>query len=337
MTPDLPIRSADWLTRRGEGPPALLFHARDKLAQTLLRGGFKLLGALADHMRGLGWDVQVVDYSDLSHQAAMLDGPDLHILMEDRPLYAPRAIHSVPAYLRGFWFFDEVATRNNSSHRLRVFDPRSVAGDFADRFTDRLRNQFIGRNFSKFAQADRGSVAVPKGCLALFAQDFKAPRHHLHYMTVPDLVAAAIRARGDRPLVIKPHPNNTIDELAHLAALHDPQGGVHVLNASIHDILAACDATISLTSAASFEGFLHGKPALLAGQTDFHHNAITLTDPSQMADALAETMARKWQHNKFLTWYLRQNCIEDKPDALPRLIERLQRKGIFLAPETGWF
>ena len=43
------VRPADWLTRGWleAAPPTLIFHAREKLAVTLARGGFRLLAALA--------------------------------------------------------------------------------------------------------------------------------------------------------------------------------------------------------------------------------------------------------------------------------------------------
>ncbi|MFD1809049.1 hypothetical protein ACFSHQ_15945 [Gemmobacter lanyuensis] len=36
--------------------------------------------------------------------------------------------------------------------------------------------------------------------------------------------------------------------------------------ASIHDLLAACDCVLTLTSAVGFEAFLHRKPVVLGGR-----------------------------------------------------------------------
>ena len=146
-------------------------------------------------------------------------------------------------------------------------------------------------------------------------------------MSVPALIAATKAARGKRPLYIKPHPNQTADELAELQRHHDPAGGVHVTRASIHDLLAACDLVVTLSSAVGFEGFVHGKPLVLAGQTDFGQNAVTLTDPARMPAAIAAALSHLWPHAKFLVWFLKQNCLEDHPRALPELLARVQRKG----------
>lgn len=334
----LQARDGSWLIRARLDalPPTLIFHARDKLAATLCRGGFRLLGALADHAAGAGWGVEVVPYSAEGASLAVAQGGHLHVFMEDRPGYAPNAFHSVPGYLRGYWYFDEIGSRNNSSHRLRVFDERLVADRFAQKFHARLAEQFIGANFSKFPQAERGAD-LPAGCLALFAQDFKPPRFHRHYLTVPELVEAAIATKGARALCIKPHPNNTPEELDWLRARHDPGRGIYVTDASIHDLLAVCACVLTVTSAVGFEASLHRKPVVLAGQTDFGQNAITLTDPSRLAEAIAAAMSRDWPHAKFLTWFLRQNCIEDHPRALPIVLERIRAKGFRIGQDAGFY
>ncbi len=324
-TPFGAIRAPEWLGRVGDR--SLIFHARGKLAASLVAGKFRLLGAFAAHAAGQGWQVEVVEYSDLSHPAATDGGGHLHILMEDRPLYGPGVFHAVPSYLRGYWYFDEVATRNNSSLRLANFDQRHVAQGYADRFVARLHGQFAAKNFSKFQQAVPGSEPVAKGCLAFFAQDFKPPRFHVHHMTVPQMIDAAIAAKGARALYIKPHPNNTAAELATLTGYHDPVAGVFVTWASIHDLLAACDCVLTLTSAVAFEGFMHRKPAVLGGQTDFHHNAITLTNPTQMAAAIDMALAKPWPHARYLVWFLRQQLFEDHEKSLPHLLARVHQKG----------
>jgi hypothetical protein len=324
-----PVRGARWLAK---AQPSLVFHARDRMLAGLTGNKFRLLSALATHAAA-HLPVAVVSYDAASHAAAS-DPAHVHILMEDRPLYAPTAFHCVPSYLHGFWFFDEVGTRNNSTARLAPFDPRTVAAGFADGFAARLRTRFVEGNRSKFDQPRRG-VAVPPGCLAFFAQDFRTPLHHRHHLTVPDMLDALIAARGDRIVVIKAHPNNKPDEVAALQARVGP--GVVLVEASVHDILAACACVVTVTSACAFEGFVHGRPAVLGGQTDFHQNAVTLTRPKAMAGALDATMTRDWPHAQFLTWYLQRMCVRDHVDDLPRVLERLFRKGVAWAdPGQGF-
>lgn len=334
------LQPPEWLERCADLPQSLIFHTKGPHADRLLAGGFRLLGALCDHAARQGWAVEAVEFTPASPGVAAAEqGLHLHILMEDFPAFGPRLFHAVPSYLRGWWFFDELATRNNSTIRFQTFDLRMIKAEFATRFADKLRAQFAGRNFSKFTQEDRGAEPVPSGCIAFFAQGFAVPPHQVHYMGILDLARAAIAAKGARPLVIKPHPKNSLAEIEALAALHDPAAGVHVINASIHDILAACDCVVTVTSAVAFEGFLHGKPAVVAGQVDYPQNVITLTDGAKLASAIEAALACDWAHDRFVTWYLRHYCLEDRPDSLPKLLDRLHRKGITMGDVAGrgWF
>lgn len=306
-------------------PPSLFFHARKKLAEGMLARRFALLAALADHAAGRGVMPEVLIHSGASRALIERDDRHLHILMEDAPLFARNVFHAVPAYLRGYWYFDEVASRNNSSHRLRPFNPGPMSGKFAKAFADKLRSRFIGRNFSKFDQAPRGAD-IATGCIVFFAQDFSAPRHYRNFMTGAEMLDALIAASGGRKVYVKAHPNQPRDEV-HTLARQAEAGGAEMTDASIHDLLAAADVCVTLTSAVGFEALMHHTPVVLGGQTDFGQCAVTLTDAEKMAGALEEARARNWEYDKFLTWFLKQNCVEDAPASLPKILARIYAKG----------
>ncbi len=266
-----PERPADWLTKGklNRLPDTLFFHARDKLAAALQAGHFKLMNGLAAQAQAAGWGIELVTFSARSQDAAVAEPRHLHVFMDDRPTYGLNAVHSVPSYLHGFWYFEEVGTRNNALMRLAKFDPRPMSVDYAREVHGQLVQKFVAANRTKFDQLPRGAEPVEKGSLAFFAQDFKPPRYHRHFVEVPDMIAAAIAIKGKRPLYIKPHPNQTVDEMEQLAAFHDPAQGVHVTNASIHDLLAVADCVLTVTSAVGFEAFLHKKPVVLGGRPTF--------------------------------------------------------------------
>lgn len=338
MTPGV-VRQARWLTtaRLDALPPTLFLHARDRLAEGLGARHFRLLSALVDHARQRGMGAEIVDFSPESQDRAIRHGGHCHVFMDDRPAYGANALHCVPAYLRDFWFFDEIGSRNNSLMRLHRFDPRPMSGDYAREVHARLYARFVETNRSKLPQAPRGA-RLAEGALCFFAQDFSTPRHHRHYMSAPQMIEAAIAARGGRKLYIKPHPKQPVHELEVLARYHAPKQGIEVTQASIHDLLAVAGCVLTLSSAVGFEAFLHKKPVVLGGQTDFWQNAVTLTDPARMAAALAEAMTRRWYPEKFLVWYLRHMCVEDNEAALPRVLQRLHRKGFLWADAgAGWF
>ncbi len=335
-----PERPADWLTagKLRRLPETLFFHARDKLAAALQNGHFRLMTGLAERAQAAGLGVELVTFSPRGQEAALADPRHLHIFMDDRPAYGPNIFHSVPSYLHGFWYFEEVGTRNNALMRLAKFDPRPMSVEYARDTHAQLVQKFVTANRTKFDQLPRGAEPVEPGCLAFFAQDFKPPRYHRHYLEVPQMIEAAIAAKGSRPLYIKPHPNQTLEEMDRLTGYHDPSAGVIVTQASIHDLLAAADCVLTVTSAVGFEAFLHKKPVVLAGQTDFWQNAVTLTDPAKLGEAMEAAMGRHWPHEKFLVWYLRHQCVEDLPGQVPKILERVYRKGFAWAdPARGFF
>jgi len=311
-------------------PTTLFFHARDRLSTSLIAGHFKLLGAFASYAHASGLGVEIL-HANSNTRSLAYEGGHLHVLMEDEPLYLDNCFHCVPGYLRGYWYFDEVATRNNSTIRLRVFDPRPMNQKFADEFLARLQQTFVAANKTKYPQEERGAHPVAPGSLAFFAQDFRDPQHHRHYMHMTDMIDAAVACKGTRRLYIKPHPKQSVEEMQRLQAYHDPQSGVFVTSASIHDLLEAADVALTLTSAVGFEAFLHRVPVVLGGQTDFAQNAVTLTNPAQLGAAIDAALAREWPFAKFLVWFLRQNCLEDTAKALPQLLEKVYRKGYAFA------
>lgn len=337
---DWQVHESAWLTaeRLAEMPDTVVFHARKKMLDNLVAGRFGLLGALAAHAVGQGWQIVGMPFKAATQDIALSNPRHLHVFLDDRPVYARNAMHVVPSYLHGFWFADEVGSRNNSLMRMESFDPALVDAGQAQGFFTHLCKRFIDKNRSKFEQEPRGSMPLKPGALAFFAQDFRPPKHHLHFLTVPQMIEAAIAAKGARRLYIKPHPNQGFDEHEALAAYHRPDLGVEISYASIHDLLAASDCALTLTSAVGFEAFLHKTPVVLAGQTDFWHNAVTLTGTKGMPQALAAAMSRDWPYEKFLFWYLKTRCFEDNASALPSVLAKLHRKGFaFADPGCGYF
>lgn len=316
-------------------PPTLFFHARAKLALGMEQRRFKLLTALADHALAQGWQLRLQRIQAGAQEIAASVPQHLHVFMEDRGFYGQNIFHATPGYLRGFWFFDEIGNRNNSKQRLAQFRAPAVPKRKAEAFFHNLSTEVIGENSSKFKQPAPDQGGIEPGSLAFFAQDFAAPKYHRHFMSVPAMIEAAIAAKGARRLYIKPHPNQSLSELETLAGYDDPQNGVHVVVASIHDLLRACDVVLTLTSAVGFEAFLHRKPVILGGETDFWQNAVTLTNPERMAAAIEAALAQDWPFEAFLYWYLQEYSVQDRAEDLPRVLAAIHRRGYRLGDQFG--
>ena len=330
------IRDDRWLRAQvtAQMPATLFIFGRPQALASVVAGRLKLVELVARYALAAGLDVELVGEPHADTRFAQ-DSHHMRLYLADRAVYAPNTFHSVSAYLRGYAYFEETGTRNNSSIRLKTFDPSIITPARAVWFADRLRDQFVARNQSKMKQSAFGQHPVEPGALVVFAQDFAPPRWHRHYLTVPRMIEAVIAARGSHAVFIKPHPKNDAGERAQLQALHDPQNGVHITDASLHDLLAAAACAISLTSACCFEAFLHHTPAVVCGQTDFHHNAVTLTGPAKMAEAIAAATSRQWPYDQYLAWFLQDNCVEDAEAGLPVALDRMYRKGFSWADPTG--
>lgn len=329
------VYSGRWLTseKLDSLPPALIFHARPKLANSLLEGKFRFLNALAGHARDQGLELFITHFSREGQRMAMGDTLHHHILMDDMPGYALNTMFCVPSYLRGFWFLDEIGTRNNSTQRIAPFHPGLIDPAEAEAFHARLQRRHIEVNRSRLPQPPTGK-ALEKGALCLFVQGFTDQPYHRHYMSAPEFIEAAIAAKGARKLYIKAHPTQKPDELEVVQSYHNPDAGVEVIDASIHDMLPIAHCVLTLTSAVGIEAFIHEKPVVLGGQTDFWQNAITLTNPEKLGQAIDAAVARDWPHKAFLTWFFQDKLLGDHEKSLPEALEKLHRKG-WLWADTG--
>lgn len=243
-----------------------------------------------------------------------------------------RVLNTGIAYVYPFWNLDPWGIRALSSIAAKVFDPAALDVAEVSAFTARLRKRLVGARASRYPQPE-GRADIAQGCIAVFAQS-EGHRHvdetcHLDFRTM----VAALLARDDpRPIVIKPHPRDhapeTRDYLTRLAAR---DARVRVVDANIHDILAAAAVTVTINSATGIESMLHGVPVILCGKSDFHHAAITVTTPAAMEGAIAQALGTPWPHDAFLYWYFALNCLNaGKPSLVDDFLARIAATGFAL-------
>ena len=72
------------------------------------------------------------------------------------------------------------------------------------------------------------------------------------YVDYPTLIKAVIAAKGNRTLYLKPHPDQSFEEVTQIMAFQDVKAGVIVSGAPIHSHLAACALVITQNSAVGF-------------------------------------------------------------------------------------
>ena len=137
------------------------------------------------------------------------------------------------------------------------------------------------------------------------------------YLTQREMLWGLIGRQDPRPILVKAHPRDTDpasrERLARMARRHPK---MQLVDANIHDMIAACDVVVTINSATGIEAMLHKKPVVLCGQSDFHHAAVTCHAAPDLDAAIARAEAWHAPHVPFLWWYFAQNCLSARSPTL---------------------
>lgn len=282
---------------------------------------------LIDGWQARDGEVRLVPHDRATALAMVEATPGFHIFDHGR-LRHPRALNAGVAYVYPFWHLDPWGIRAFSSIVAQAFDPAMIPQSPARAFADRLRTRLVLGRKSRYAQPQE-HIQLPQGGIAVFLQNssYRDLTETCHLMI--DQMLAALTAREDpRPILIKPHPLD-IDEGRHralrLLARHDPR--VRVVAANIHDMIAAASVVVTINSATGIEAMLQGKPVILCGRADFHHNATTVTTAAELDAALSSPPPSR-DHDAYLFWYFRQMCLSaQSPTLVEDVLARIAAQG----------
>lgn len=261
---------------------------------------------------------------------------NLHIVDNGRGAGEGR-LNAATAYLEGFWHLDPRGVLANSSIRRERFDPASVDRAEAEAWLARLRSRFVASRRSRYGQRRLAAQTFQEGAIAVFLQGPHPYRvGHAHVAALPMLVATARFAAAEgRPVIVKPHPLDREAGQEVVAAARAAGHAVIETDANVHDILAGAAVTVSVNSAASVEGFLHGVPAVLCGKSDVWAAVETARRVPEIGPSLARALAGPRDFAPFLWWYFAARCLHlDDPDLDARLLARFADVG-FPAERLG--
>lgn len=138
---------------------------------------------------------------------------------------------------------------------------------------DRLYNEVVVANVSKYSQPQMGATETPLPENYVFvALQVPTDRTQLkaRFKMEQMLNIVIERFRGsEMTVVVKPHPKvNSVDHMAMLINLGE-QGLIEVRYDSIHDLLAKARAVITINSGVGSEAMLHRKPIYSFGASDY--------------------------------------------------------------------
>ncbi|MGL5008777.1 MAG: hypothetical protein ACRC6I_02755, partial [Paracoccaceae bacterium] len=216
--------------------------------------------------------------------AAHYDDGDLHILDIGR-VQGRGVLNAAVAYVQPYWHLDAAGVQAESSIGAMHYQQSKVGHDVAGPFFEDMRRNIVLQRRSRRDQMERVTEFAP-GAIAVFLQGERPAQQGLAYCDALAMLRAAARGAGGRQVLVKPHPLALEEDAAVMDAALAEGLAITPTLANVHDILAACAVTVSFNSAVALEGFLHRKPAILFGPSDFHHFAETVRDPADFPLAL---------------------------------------------------
>ncbi len=295
-------------------PPqrALIVHADENWHRPIARGHVDFFEKLAQVLGARGVPIYLVAARD-PRSASLLDGQYLHILIGPRRPKGARIFHVFPAYIKGFWYLDPQGYFWNSSLMGQVFDPEAVDPAAAKTFFDRVSQRRISGNISQRAQP--APSPLPPAQVAVFAQDIETYPDPVHFLTTRAMIRAA-SAGAAGLCYVKPHPKMTEKQRAWLAKLCARLGNTRLIDASVHDLIAAAQVVVSQNSAVGVEALLHRKPVITCAKTDYAGATIACKTESDLRAAIAQAPAHfaGFPFDRYLYWFLGLNMVQPNSD-----------------------
>ncbi len=244
---------------------------------------------------------------------------NLHII-DDRKINMPNVLNAGMSYFNRFWHLDPLGIKAFSSIGNLSYDPHLISQKWAQRFFDTQYSQRVENRKSKYTQ--RAKVTTfPDGVISVFLQGRFPQDSGATNISDIQMLETILKYVPDQPILVKLHPVSfEMDDMLVLQELADQNKQIIVTDANIHDMLAVSTVTVSINSTVAMEGFLHHVPAILFGQSDFHHFAETVTQTDQFPIAFQNALLRKTGYEKFLFWYFRKHCIPISSDNIHELI-----------------
>lgn len=292
------------------GPEAkVIFHIPDRYHALLARPDKPMIfHAIRDLIAARGGAVVLAPRDPVRDVSGRpVEDGHLHIVNNGAAVGAGY-LNTATAYLADYWHLDPQGVQGNSSIAEKGFDPIRVDPEAAAAYLGALHARFVIPRQSRYRQKTR-RADLPPGGIAVFLQGPAPYARGQAHMRADAMLRAVCAGADRRPVWVKPHPLKP-DEGAALIAQLQAQGLPLVqIDANVHDLLAAACATVSVNSAASIEGLLHGTPAILFGRSDFHAVAETVTRAEDFQPALQRALARPRDYTVFLYWYFHDQCL----------------------------
>ena len=283
------------------------------MLETARADSFNFMRVVTQAVERIGWQVRLLpDTQDAYERAHERPG---YALFHMRPPPHPRALCFRRAYHYPFWQIEPVAQRWRFHVAQAAFDPARIPEAQAQAFLARLRARVLPG-----PEPARGPhVLVP-------LQGRIGEWRSFQTMSPLDMVRAV--ARTGRPAIATLHPNETYTP-AEMQALRDLAREYPnlTLGGDTAAALRGCAFVATQNSAVAFDGLILGKPAVLFGQSDFHHVALNVAALGA-DEALTRAPAHRPDFARYVLWFLRRMAVNATArDAQMQVLRAMKRGG----------
>ncbi|MGR3436033.1 MAG: capsular polysaccharide export protein, LipB/KpsS family [Shimia sp.] len=299
------------LKEAATGHRLLVVHATEDWLAPVREDAFDMLTNLVPHAEAQGAAVIAVTRGEALSEA-LLAQDHLHLLLGGGPLYRAGALHIAPAYLWGFWYLDETGVHADSSLRFRDYRPEAVDAGHAKWFFDGVTGHMLRENVSKIAQPERRWL--DEAAVVVFCQEIEGGEA-VHVGT-EDMIRNAARAAQGGRVYVKAHPWQSEAMRARIAAACAADPNTELVEASVHDLIAAARVVVTQNAAAGFEALMQRKPVVTCARADYHHATWTAWNADGLREAIraAPDALAGFDHERYLYWFLSERCVEPQAD-----------------------
>ncbi|WP_417249565.1 hypothetical protein [Celeribacter sp.] len=293
------------------GLKSCVIHAHGSWKDAIAKGKHDFFTKLEHKLGRRGVSCYLVD-GDGRTAKSLIDEHHLHIIVGGPARFGPTILHAFPTYIWGFWYLDEVGAGWESSLRFARFPRGDVDREEADFFFNGVTSYMQLKNVSKLPQPARARDGLPPASSVIFAQNIEALPNRSHYISTSDMIRCCATTHPDEITYVKAHPLSDKAHRIRLTELCNAYPNVKLVDASVHDLIAAARVTVTQNSSAGFEALMQCKPVITCAKSDYWHATLTPRSTSDLVAALEHGPAAMadFDFGGYLHWFLAQSCLE---------------------------
>lgn len=299
-------------------PDTLSIYLDPVMLQMAEDGEFGFVNKARAAFEGEGFTVTLTeDDDDAWLRSAANPGYSL-FLMKEPP--HPRALSMRRAYYYPFWRIEATAKRWEFDVAKKSFDPGEIDTDLAVGWFNRWRRYLFGKTALEVEKT--GLIYVPLQGRLLEQRSFQS-------MSPIEMIGEVQARAGDRRILLGLHPGETYSEEEREAVqrIAESDPSVTLQTGGMEQALKHCDFVVTQNSTAALSGLFFRKPAILFGESDFHHlmprvSQLGVDEAWRQVEAADPPVAR------YLYWFIQLNAIKADTDEAPvQILDACRRHG----------